>query len=172
MDLSIIVPVHNEVTTMEQFIESWNKELIKISNLNFEFVLVEDGSTDGTKELIKTLENNYPIVNLESKERRGYSKAVLDGIYHANNKYICCVDGDNQIRVESLIQNINNFPKEKEFLIGKRSPRVDPLNRIIYSKLFKLFHDLIIHSRLSDPSCSFVIGRKEDFFKLDARTIV
>ena len=62
INLSIIVPVHNEVLTIGALIESWNKELIKISNLNFEFVLVEDGSTDGTKELIRTLENKYPIV--------------------------------------------------------------------------------------------------------------
>ena len=109
---------------------------------------------------------------MKSEEKRGYSKAVLDGIYHAKNKYICCIDGDNQIRVESLIQNIPNIPKVGEFVIGKRSPRVDSLKRIIYSKLFKLIHDMIIHSGLSDPSCPFVIGRKEDFFKLPKKLLL
>ena len=44
-----------------------------------EFVIVEDGSSDGTKELIIELEKNFTIVNLSSKKKRGYSQAVLDG---------------------------------------------------------------------------------------------
>ena len=66
--------------------------------------------------------------------KRGYSKAVLDGVSEAKGDFILCTDGDNQIKVESLLENINNLPKKNEFIFGTRHPRNDPLNRIFYSK--------------------------------------
>ena len=42
-----------------------------------------------------------------------------------------------------------------EFLVGFRNPRKDPLNRLIYSKIFKILHDLLFNSKLKDPRCPF-----------------
>ena len=70
MKISIVFPVHNEYENLKQLIKEWDGELRKLNNLSFEFVLVEDGSTDGTKGLIKELEKNYPILNLSSEKKR------------------------------------------------------------------------------------------------------
>ena len=164
--ISIVLPVHNERDNLEKLISSWNSTL-NSEKVDHEFILVEDGSTDGTKELIVKLEKEYPITNLSQSKKRGYSQAVIDGIYSAKKDYILCTDSDNQIKVSSLVENLNKFPKINEFLIGYRNPRNDPINRLIYSKLFKIFHDLIFKSKLKDPSCPFVIGMKESFRKLD-----
>ena len=129
-------------------------------------MIVEDGSTDKTKEIINELEKIYPIVNLSQIERRGYTKAVLDGIKGSNGDYILCTDSDNQIKVSSLIENLNNLPQENQFLIGFRNPRKDPFNRLLYSSLFKIYHDLLFKSKLKDPSCPFVIGKKNLFMSL------
>mgnify|MGYP001212816103 CR=1 FL=1 len=164
--ISIVLPVHNEFLNLKNLISEWDTELKKVPTIEHEFVLVEDGSTDGTKELIIELESNYSIVNLSSKKKRGYSKAVLDGIKASNGKFILCTDSDNQIKVRSLIENIKNLPKKNIFLFGKRTPRNDPFHRILYSKLFKILHDILFFSKLSDPSCPFVLGQKETFSKL------
>ena len=164
--ISIVLPVHNEYDNLETLLKEWDNELKNISTIKYEFVIVEDGSTDGTKELIVKLENKYPVKNLSSYKKRGYSKAVLEGIKASNGKYILCTDSDNQIKVQSLIENINQLPGKDIFLFGNRSPRNDPTNRIIYSKLFKILHDLLFSSKLSDPSCPFVLGEKETFAKL------
>ena len=100
MKISIIFPIHNEYENLTILIKEWDSELKKISNINYEFVLVEDGSTDGTKELIKELKNKYPIVNLSSDKIRGYGKAVLDGIIGSTGDFILCTDSDNQIKVK------------------------------------------------------------------------
>ena len=50
--ISIVLPVHNEFLNLKILIEEWHFELKKISTINHEFVIVEDGSTDGTKGLI------------------------------------------------------------------------------------------------------------------------
>ena len=166
INLSIVLPVYNEYETLGQIIDEWNNALLNIKNFTYEFVIVEDGSTDGTKNLINDLEKKYKINNQSQEIRRGYTKAVLDGVYASNGEYILCTDSDNQIKVESLIENINNFPKEKFFLIGYRFPRNDPFLRLIYSKLFKIVHDFMFDSKLQDPSCPFVIGLNKDFKKL------
>lgn len=163
MKISIVFPIHNEYENLNQLIKEWFDRLSKLNNYSFEFVLVEDGSTDGTKELIKELEKEYPILNLSSDKKRGYTKAVLEGIYSSTGDYILCTDSDNQIKVDSLIDNIENFPKDKSFLIGFRNPRKDSLNRILYSKLFKILHNILFNSKLRDPSCPFVIGQKKTF---------
>lgn len=172
MKISIVFPIHNEYENLYSLIEDWDSKLKLISNLNYEFVLVEDGSTDGTKELINKLEKNYPIKNLSENIKRGYTKAVLDGIDGSTGDYILCTDSDNQIKVDSLIDNIDNLPSIKNFLIGYRNPRKDPLNRIIYSKLFKILHDVLFNSKLKDPSCPFVIGRKDDFKLLSRKCLI
>lgn len=164
--ISIVLPVHNEFLNLKKLIEEWDKELKKNIFIKHEFVIVEDGSTDGTKELIKQLESNFAILNLSSKKKRGYSQAVLDGIKASNGDYILCTDSDNQIKVYSLIENINNFPKGNVFLFGARTPRNDPMHRKLYSKMFKVLHDLLFKSNLSDPSCPFVLGEKTTFNKL------
>ena len=163
MKLSIVFPIHNEYESLNLLLTEWEKELKKIPRISFEFVLVEDGSTDGTKELIKKLENIYPIINLSSEKKRGYTRAVLDGIASSTGDYILCTDSDNQIKVKSLIDNMSNLPKDNSFLIGYRNPRRDPINRIIYSKLFKILHVILFKTKLKDPSCPFVIGKKKTF---------
>ncbi len=164
--ISIVLPVHNEYENLHDLLKDWNNELKNISTIRHEFIIVEDGSTDGTKELIVELQNEFPIKNLSSDKKRGYSKAVLDGIKASNGKYILCTDSDNQIKVQSLIENINQLPGKNSFLFGNRSPRNDPIQRIIYSKLFKILHDMLFSSKLSDPSCPFVLGEKNTFSKL------
>lgn len=164
--ISIVLPVHNEFLNLRKLIEEWDFELKKIPSINHEFVIVEDGSTDGTKELIIELEKKFLIINLSSEKKRGYSQAVLDGIKASKGNYILCTDSDNQIKVNSLTENINNFPTGDNFLFGARTPRNDPIHRKIYSKMFKIFHDLLFKSNLSDPSCPFVIGEKKTFSKL------
>ena len=136
--ISIVLPVHNEFLNLRSLIEEWDSELKKISKIQHEFVIVEDGSSDGTKELIIELEKAFSIVNLSSEKKRGYSKAVLDGIKASKGNYILCTDSDNQIKVNSLIENINNLPKGEVFLFGARTPRNDPIHRKIYSKMFKI----------------------------------
>ncbi len=169
--ISVVFPVHNERQNLTSLISQWHKTM-EFHQIDHEFVIVEDGSTDGTKELITHLEKEFPIINLSQIKKRGYSLAVLDGIYASTKKYVLCTDSDNQIKVDSLIQNLNNFPKNKEFLMGYRNPRKDPYNRIIYSKMFKFIHDFFFDSKLKDPSCPFVIGLKEMYLNLNKKKLL
>ncbi|MDP7195869.1 MAG: glycosyltransferase, partial [SAR202 cluster bacterium] len=70
ISISVVFPVHNEEKNIKKLIHEWHLTLGK-SNVDHEFILVEDGSKDETKKIIKELETSYPIINLGQDERRG-----------------------------------------------------------------------------------------------------
>ena len=75
MSLSIILPVFNEVKSLEYVISNWSEYLNK-EKIIHEFVICEDGSTDGTKELIKKLEKIFSISN-QSVEKGVWTRCNL-----------------------------------------------------------------------------------------------
>jgi glycosyltransferase involved in cell wall biosynthesis len=163
--LSIILPVHNEVGSLEQVITEWDAALRKIPDLHHTFLICEDGSTDGTQDLIRSLESRYPIVNNSVSWRRGYGQAVRDGIALAKTDYILCIDSDGQIGPDQF-DEFWRRRSEAYFLMGWRRPRVDPPIRLLYSKSFKAYHGVLFPNSLHDPSCPFVLGHSKLFKKL------
>jgi dolichol-phosphate mannosyltransferase len=162
--LSIVLPVFNEVKSLEYVVSNWHKFLNK-KNFLHEFVICEDGSTDGTKELISRLKNKYPILIQSAKNRRGYAKGVIAGILASKYDLILCIDSDGQCMPDSFLEFYKN-KNSADILIGIRSPRNDPFIRIIYSKLFKIIHDYLFKSGIKDPSCPYVFAKKEIYLKL------
>src|SRR5882724_6393409 len=101
-NLSIILPVYNEVDSLEEVISEWDAALRKIPDLRHTFLICEDGSTDGTQDLIRALEGRYSIVNNSVSWRRGYGQAVRAGIARARTDYILCIDSDGQIGPDQI----------------------------------------------------------------------
>jgi glycosyltransferase involved in cell wall biosynthesis len=164
MSLSIVLPVFNEVKSLEHVIYSWNEYLNKKKILH-EFIICEDGSTDGTKELINFLKNKYPILDQSVKNRRGYGRGVIAGIIASKYDFILCIDSDGQCMPDSFLEFYNNR-YFADILIGNRNPRNDPTIRIIYSKLFKIIHDYLFNTKIKDPSCPYVLSKKNVYLKL------
>ena len=162
--LSVVFPIYNEEKNIINLLTEWDS-ILKEKEITYEFVIAEDGSNDKTKDIIKDLKKKYNINDQSVANRTGYGPAVIRGIINSNYDYFLCCDSDGQISPFSL-NNIENLPKEKEFLIGFREPREDPITRKIYSFCFKILHSLLFFSNLKDPSCPFVIGKKKDFEKL------
>lgn len=164
-NLAIILPVHNEADTLGRVLSEWDSSLRKIPSLDHVFIICEDGSTDGTKELINDLGRRYPILNNSVQWRRGYGQAVRDGLNLATTDYVLCIDSDGQIGPDEMPQ-IWKRRSEERFLMGSRYPRLDPPVRLIYSRLFKVYHMALFPTRLNDPSCPFVFGPKKLFDKV------
>ena len=163
-NISLVLPVYNEKKSLLYVIKSWHQFLIK-QNIEHEFVICEDGSTDGTKELVQELKEKYPISDQSSKERLGYGGGVTRGIKASKFEYILCIDSDGQCMPNSFMK-FYNCEKEKDIIIGNRNPRRDPRLRIIYSKLLKVYHDLLFNSKITDPSCPYVFAKKDVYLEL------
>jgi dolichol-phosphate mannosyltransferase len=158
MQLNIVFPVHNERNSIDFVLKGWKQELDK-QNITYSFIVCEDGSTDGTKELLIQLKEKYPLKLDLKQKRRGYGTAVIDGIKASNSDYILCVDSDGQCDPKDFPKFWND--KEKaNVIIGWRKKRADKLQRRIFSSLFKVFFMILFPTPIHDPSAPFVIFKK------------
>jgi len=75
VELQIVMPVHNEAGVIGTTLKEWHEALSP--RVNVQFILTEDGSKDGTKEVLTKLAARYPILLDMSEKRRGYTEDSL-----------------------------------------------------------------------------------------------
>ena len=153
-----------QVKSLEYVVNGWHT-FLKNQNIDYVFIICEDGSTDGTKELVKNMEKKYPIINESTMERRGYGGGVIAGIRRAETDYIICIDSDGQCMPDSFLE-LWELREKFDIVIGARIPRLDPLVRRIYSFLFLILHKILYGSTVADPSCPYIISSNETFKSL------
>lgn len=158
-ELQIIFPVYNEKETIEIVLREW-KKTIEWLNVRYKFIICEDGSTDGTAELLPKKANKYNLILIQKKKRRGYGQAVINGIKALNSDYILCVDSDGQCDPSDFKSFWENR-KKADVIIGWRKNRADSLLRKIFSALFGAFFRLLFKTNIHDPSCPFVLFQKK-----------
>lgn len=126
--VSIIVPVYNEGIVLKDSVDS----LINLDYQNYEIIIVNDGSTDNTYEVAKTLvgyhEGRYGNVkvSLISKPNGGKSRALNAGISYSKAEIVLCMDGDSQLSEDTIKMAVQHFADPK---IGAVAGNVKVLNR-------------------------------------------
>ena len=84
MEITLVTPVHNEgesiYATIEEFFNFY-----KASEIDVNFIISEDGSSDNSVEQIKLLQDNFSVKLISEPMRKGYSKAVIDGLKMVEN---------------------------------------------------------------------------------------
>ena len=109
---SVIIPLYNK----EKFVENTLKSVLNQSFINFEVIIVNDGSTDASEEKVKQF--NDDRIRYFSKENEGVSTARNYGITIAKSEYITFIDADDLWHpdfLQEMFQNINRFPNQKIF---------------------------------------------------------
>ena len=104
---SIIVPVYNCQDYIERCIES----VVKQNTKDVELILVNDGSTDNTKELLKEYKKENDLIKVINKKNEGVSKARNTGLKEATGKYILFLDADDFLDA-NYIKEINEILKK------------------------------------------------------------
>lgn len=157
-DLAVMLPVHNEKETIAACLNQWQKTLDDLQIL-YTFIVCEDGSTDGTKSLLVKLADSYKLILCQTRQRRGYGTALIDGIQRTKQHYILCFDADGQY----LPSDFPRFWKMRHraaVIRGVRVSRADPFWRQIFSRLFKIVFNLFFPSSLRDPSSPFILFQR------------
>lgn len=110
MDLiSIIVPIYNSEKTIKRCIESLLNQTYK----NLEIILVNDGSTDKSKEICKFYYNKYSNIKVINKENSGVSSSRNVGINSSKGKYILFCDADDFVELDWCYSLYENIKKEE-----------------------------------------------------------
>lgn len=165
--ISLCLPIYNEAQSIKKVIEEWVVCLERLS-INYKIICSEDGSTDNTPMIIKELcLKNNRIVNNHSDTKRGYTGAVISGVEKSDTEFVLCIDSDGQCDPDDFPKFWDRRDKLKNnFLIGNRFERKDGFFRLFISKLFKILHSVLFNCKLNDPSCPYVLFKKENFNRI------
>jgi dolichol-phosphate mannosyltransferase len=156
-DLQIILPVYNEARNIEEIVRELHREL---QELRIEIIVCEDGSTDGTPDIIRQLQGGLPLRLISGPRRKGYSRAVLDGLEVVDSAYVLCIDGDGQCDPKDFWK-FWDLRGDCDVVIGYRRREADPRFRRLISGAFRLFWRALFWNRVRDPSCPYVLMRME-----------
>jgi cellulose synthase/poly-beta-1,6-N-acetylglucosamine synthase-like glycosyltransferase len=126
--VSIIVPVYNE----EKVVADSLKSLLDLNYSNYEIIIVNDGSTDKTREVAEQLvgfqKGRYADIKISliDKPNGGKSKALNAGIMFSKADFVLCMDGDSQLSPDSLRLAVKHFSNPE---IGAVAGNVKVMNR-------------------------------------------
>lgn len=102
--ISVIVPAYN----VEKYIKTCLDSLINQTYSNFEIIVVNDGSTDQTEEILRSYQSN-PKFRIYSQENGGLSAARNQGLKLANGELVCFVDSDDSVKSDYLEKLVAPF---------------------------------------------------------------
>lgn len=115
MQLSVIVPMFNEASTLDEFCKSVS-EALKKEKITYELIMVDDGSSDDTMEKLKSIiKENKNIKAISFSRNFGKESAMLAGLEHASGKYVSIMDADMQHTPEVLISMYNKLIQNPEY---------------------------------------------------------
>lgn len=115
--ISIIIPIYNEGDNIHTLFERIHR---CIKKLDYEIIVVDDNSTDGTVYMIEELSNEYPVKLIIRKNDRGLAKAVVEGFKNATGDIFIVMDADLQHPPEKMIALIDEIDKGSDIVIGSR----------------------------------------------------
>jgi glycosyltransferase involved in cell wall biosynthesis len=162
-ELQILLPVFNEEKFIEKTLEEIHLNLEK--KINYQFIISEDGSTDQTKNILKKLKDKYNFILISDISRKGYSRAVIDGMSKATTDYLMILDSDGQCD-SSEIYNFWKIRKDFDIISGNRVERKDLMYRKIFSRTANLIYKILFNVPLNDPGYACVLMNKKVYNSL------
>ncbi len=161
--VSIVVPVYNEEGNVAE-LHKEIKDVCEENRYEYEIIFVNDGSSDRTEEICKTLR---PLKYICLRRNFGQTAAMDAGIKQAQYDYIVTMDGDRQndpADIPMMIQYLEEH--DLDVVSGWRKHRKDTVMKKFTSRGANLLRHLLVHDGIHDSGCSLKIYRRELFNNL------
>jgi len=161
-EISVIVPVYNEAPNIEPLVMRL-LESLKSMGRSFEIILVDDGSTDGSHDILKVLQSGIPELRVVIFRRNfGQSAAMTAGFDYARGEIVVSMDGDLQNDPKDISRLISKLEQGYDIVSGWRKDRKDPfVSRRLPSILANWLIGCTTGVRLHDYGCSLKALRKD-----------
>ncbi|HEY9596858.1 MAG TPA: glycosyltransferase family 2 protein [Cyanophyceae cyanobacterium] len=161
-EVSIVVPIYNEVESLPQLIEAIASSM-NATGLNYELICVDDGSTDGSAELLKQQALIHPYLRAVLLRRNyGQTPAMAAGFKYAQGEVIVTLDGDLQNDPVDIPLLLGKLNEGYDLVSGWRKNRQDAaLTRLLPSKIANWLIGRITGVKLHDYGCSLKAYRSE-----------
>jgi glycosyltransferase involved in cell wall biosynthesis len=163
LDLSLIIPTLNEEESLPELM-AWIDRVVREHQIGtVEAIVVDDGSSDGTWEVVKKLKSQYPFVKgIRFRRNYGKSAALQKGFEAARGEVVITMDADLQDSPDEIPELMRMIHEEKFDLVsGWKKKRKDPLGKTLPSKLFNSVTRWASGIRLHDFNCGLKSYRYE-----------
>lgn len=159
--VSIIVPALNEGEGIERFYHETLDELTKLTH-EYEFIFVDDGSTDDTLAVLKSIAQKNKHVRVYSfKRNRGKADALALGFSVAKGNILITMDADLQDKPSELHKFLEKHKQGSDVIVGWRRERKDHSKMVVISKFFNYLNRKLFGLKLHDIDCGFKLLTKE-----------
>ena len=162
MDISVVVPLYNEEESLPE-LTAWIDKVMKKNNFSYEVLLVDDGSTDNSWEVVEKLSsNNSNIRGIKFRRNHGKSAALYCGFDAAEGNVVITMDADLQDSPEEIPDLYRMITTENfDMVSGWKKKRYDPIMKTIPSKLFNGTARMASGIKLHDFNCGLKAYRRE-----------
>lgn len=160
IEISVVVPVYNEEGNLSVLIPKLVK-VLKGLGLSYEMIFVDDGSSDGSRKILKEMASQYPFLRvLRLRENRGLSTALVAGMREARGEKIVTLDSDLQndpADIPRLLEYLDRY----DMATGWRQKREDTWLKKISSKIGNAVRNRLSGEAIRDSACTLRAFKKE-----------
>jgi glycosyltransferase involved in cell wall biosynthesis len=160
-ELSVFFPAYNEADNIDKTVKD-AVEVLEDWDVEYEIIVVDDGSTDQTAEIVEALHDKNPRIKLvQHQENKGYGGALKTGMKHAQYQWVCYTDSDGQFDFSQLEKFIK-YKNDNDLIIGYREKRTDSLfRRFVANVLLRAWNFVLYGVWFKDIDCGFKLFKKE-----------
>lgn len=166
ISVSVFFPCYNDAGTIISMTAAATSTLKKMCR-QFEVIVVDDGSTDSSRELLKkeVKKNRYLRVVFHQKNK-GYGGALISGFGAATYEWVFYTDGDAQYDVMEIKYLVSKISPKVDVIQGYKVKRHDPWYRIVIGELYNFAVKLAFAIKIRDVDCDFRLIRRNIFEKV------
>jgi len=161
LKLSVVVPIYNEEESVEAFVRKLTSALEGEVD-NFEVILVDDGSTDGTPAKLKMLSlNDKRLLCIRFRRNFGQHAAMFAGMARARGELVATIDADLQNDPRDILELVKEMDDDTDIVCAYRSSRKDSFLRKLPSRFVNYVAYLVTGVKLKDFGCSLRVYRRK-----------
>lgn len=162
LDISVVVPLYNEAESLPELVR-WIDRVAKANALSYEIIMVDDGSTDGSFDVIERLRSDFPAIRAVSFMRNyGKSAALYVGFDMAEGDVVFTMDADLQDSPDEIPAMRRMILEDGYDLVsGWKRKRHDPIGKRWPSKFFNFTARVMSGIKLHDFNCGLKAYRRK-----------
>ena len=162
LDISVVVPLYNEAESLPELV-AWIDRVAQANALTYEIIMVDDGSTDGSWDVVKNLKSRYPSIRGISFMRNyGKSAALYCGFDMAEGEVVFTMDADLQDSPDEIPAMRRMILEEGyDIVSGWKRKRYDPVGKRWPSKFFNFTARVMSGIKLHDFNCGLKAYRRK-----------